>query len=295
MHRIRWDDLQYVLAVANEGSLSAAARALGVNHSTVLRRLESFEYRHKVQVFHKLATGYKLTVEGNELLESALSIASEVKDLERRLSGKERELEGELRVTTTDSLLRLVLGKHLATFHRLYPRITLSLTVTPQQLALSQLESDVAIRIATTLDERLVGHKLCRISFGVYGSAEYVAKLQGKKVLTSAHWLEMRLASTARFISSDIPAEMVVLRADSYEPLLVAAEQGMGLVCMPCFIGESSDKLQRVDMPLAGKPIDLYVISHKDLAGSAKVKAFFEFIKRELKDDYHRIAGLGGA
>ena len=57
MHRIRWADLQYVLTVANEGSIAAAARSLGVNHSTVLRRLETFEHRHKLKVFHKLPTG----------------------------------------------------------------------------------------------------------------------------------------------------------------------------------------------------------------------------------------------
>ena len=292
MHRVRWDDLQYVLAVANEGSLSAAARALGVNHSTVLRRLDAFEYRHKVQVFHKLASGYQLTVEGQDLLQSAMAIAGQVKELERRLSGQERALQGELRVTTTDSLMRLVLGTHLSGFHKQYPRITLSLNVTPLLLALSQLESDVAIRPAKSLPHGLVGHKLCDIAFAVYGEPNYIAKLQDKPVLSAAHWLEMRMASTSLLLSKDIPEERIVLKADSYEPLLVAAEQGMGLVCMPRFVGASSDKLQCLDMSFDPELIGLWVITHKDLASSAKVMAFIHYITRELKTDYHRISGL---
>ncbi|MFA0372415.1 LysR family transcriptional regulator, partial [Vibrio sp. 10N.222.54.F6] len=110
MHNIRWDDLQYVLTVANEGSLSAAARALGVNHSTVLRRIDTFEYRHKLRIFHKLPTGYKLTVEGQKLLESALAIESTVRELEHKVFGQELKLEGTLRITTTDALSRLILG-----------------------------------------------------------------------------------------------------------------------------------------------------------------------------------------
>jgi DNA-binding transcriptional LysR family regulator len=285
MHSIRWADLQYVLAVANEGSLSAAARSLGVNHSTVLRRLNAFEYRHKLQVFHKLPTGYKLTVEGRQLLDSALSIESTVKSLERRMFGQEMKLEGTLRLTTTDSLLRFVLAKHLAVFHRLYPRIQLELNVTPRRLELSNLEADVAIRPTQSLPENLKGIKLCEMAFGVYGTPKYISSLKGKHPLRSAHWLEMSQGSASHLISTFIPEEQVVLKADSFEPLLMAAEQHIGLAYLPCFVGESSEKLQRVDLKVEHEPTGLWMMTHIDLENSAKVKAFFEFMETELKSD----------
>ena len=255
MHSLKWDDLQYVLVVANQGSVAAAARSMGVSHSTVLRRLSAFEERHRLRVFYKLPTGYKLTPEGRQLLESALSIESTVQALERRIFGQEMRLEGVLRLTTTDTLLRLILSRHLAAFHDAYPRIQLELKVTNRLVDLSNLEVDVGLRPAMELPDNLTGIRLCDIAFGVYGSPDYLNSLQGRRPLESANWLGFSAmggrGTMAQVVADFVPEEQVVMKADSFEPLLLAAEQGMGLVYMPCFVGESSGKLQRVDMDMA--------------------------------------------
>ena len=296
MHNIRWGDLQYVLSVANEGSVAAAARSLGVNHSTVLRRINTFEHRHKLRLFHKLATGYKLTVEGQELLDSALTIEATVKALERKIFGQEMKLEGVIKLTTTDALLRLVLAKHLASFHRLYPKIQLELKVTSRLLNMSHLDADVAIRPANSFPESVKATKLCKIAFGVYGEPSYINSLNGKHPLGSAQWLgrvpTIIQRNASRVISESIQPEQIVLKADSYEPLLIAAEQGIGLAYMPCFIGDSSEKLQRVNVEVEHNGTDLWIITHSDLEHSARVKAFFDFMEEEIKSDHHRLAGL---
>lgn len=298
MHSIRWDDLQYVLSVANEGSVAAAARSLGVNHSTVLRRLSAFEHRHRLRVFHKLPSGYKLTTEGKQLLDSALSIESTVKALERRIFGQEMKLDGVLRLTTTDTLLSLILARHLGAFHRAYPKIQLDLNITSRLVDLSHLDADVAIRPAMQLPENIVGIRLCDIAFGVYGTSDYLNSLQGLRPLESAHWLGlasmMDMGSTARRIADFVPKGRVVLKADSFEPLRLAAEQGMGLAYMPCFVGEASGKLQRIDMGIEHQETGLWLMAHRDLGSSAKVSAFFEFIEAEIKSDHNRLAGLSG-
>lgn len=163
--------------------MSAAARSLGVNHSTVLRRLDTFEHRHKLKVFHKLPTGYKLTVEGQKLLESAVAVESTVKELERKIFGREMKLEGLLRITTTVALFRLVLGNHLAAFHQFYPKVQLDLSLTSRRLDIAHLDADVAIRPACALPEILVGMKFCEIAFGVYGTQNYINSLHGKHPL----------------------------------------------------------------------------------------------------------------
>ena len=84
---IEWDDLGYVLAVAEHGGLAAAARALGVNHTTVLRRVNAFEEAQGLRLFERLPTGYALTAGGEEMLAAARSMSGVVADLERRLAG----------------------------------------------------------------------------------------------------------------------------------------------------------------------------------------------------------------
>src|SRR3712207_1272522 len=117
MHsRIDWEDLRFVLAVADARSLAAAARALGVNHTTVLRRVVAFEERLGVRLFDRLASGYALTAGGEELLATARGMAEIVAGLERKLAGQDLRLEGTLRVTTTDTLMASILPSLLARF-----------------------------------------------------------------------------------------------------------------------------------------------------------------------------------
>lgn len=292
MHNIRWGDLQYVLAVANQGSLSAAAKSLGVNHSTVLRRIDAFEYRHKLQLFHKLPTGYKLTIEGQKLLESALAVESTVKKLERKIFGQELKLEGVLRLTTTDALSRLILAPHLAAFHQLYPRIQLELSLTSRQLDISQLEADVAIRPAREIPDSYTGSKLCKIAFGVYGAPSYINDLRGKNPLESASWLVMRQGKASLQVSKLILEDKIVMKTDSFEPLVNAAENEMGLAYLPCFIGDSSAILKKVDVEVNQQTTDLWMMTHNDLENSAKVKAFFDFMEGAITSDHNRLAGL---
>ncbi|MDA0998749.1 MAG: LysR family transcriptional regulator, partial [Proteobacteria bacterium] len=101
---MEWDDLRIFLAVAKSGSLAGAARALGVNHSTVFRRINAFEDKQGVRMFERLASGYALTTAGEEMQASALRVEAEIERLDRRISGRDLRLSGPLAVTTTDTL-----------------------------------------------------------------------------------------------------------------------------------------------------------------------------------------------
>ena len=148
MSRIEWDDLRYLLAVATEGSLAGAARVLGVNHTTVLRRVNAFEERLGVRLFERLPAGYTLTAEGAELVEAARLMEDTVASLERRLVGRDRKLVGTVRVTTTDTLAGSILPAILADFRRQHPGIALELATSNLVVSLSKRAADVAIRPA---------------------------------------------------------------------------------------------------------------------------------------------------
>ena len=123
-----WDDLRYFLAVARSGSLSGAARSLGVNHSTVFRRIQGFEKKVAVRLFDRLPTGYALTVAGDDMLASAEKISAEIDTVDRRLTGRDLKLNGPLVVTTTNTLAYRFLFPHLGNFKAEYPGIALEHT-----------------------------------------------------------------------------------------------------------------------------------------------------------------------
>lgn len=123
------DDLRYVLAVAEHGGLAAAARVLGVNHTTVLRRVNALEEAQGLRLFERLPTGYALTAGGEEMLAAARQLSSVVTDLERHLAGRDLRVEGRLRVATTDTLAASMLPRHLGSFRARYPGIVVELAV----------------------------------------------------------------------------------------------------------------------------------------------------------------------
>lgn len=146
MHRIDWDDLRYVLAVAEHGSVAAGARALGVNHTTVLRRINALEAAQAVRLFERLPTGYALTAGGEELLAAARQMGEVVTALERRLAGQDLRLEGSLRATTIDTLMVSVLPTILAAFRAAHPGVQIEISVSNTIANLTKRDADVAIR-----------------------------------------------------------------------------------------------------------------------------------------------------
>jgi len=148
MHRLDWTDLQHALAVAETGSLAGAARALGVNHTTVLRRLNGLEGRIGVRLFERLPAGYALTTAGEEVLGVARGLGATVATLERRLLGRDLRLSGTLRVATTDTLALTILMPHLAAFRAAHPGIELEVTLSNAMANLTRRDGEELLAIA---------------------------------------------------------------------------------------------------------------------------------------------------
>ena len=149
MQHINWDNLRYVLMVAEKGSISAAARELGVNRSTVLRRIDAFQDSLQCRIFERSASGYSLTLEAEEMIRAARQVESTLYAMQRQIAGRELRLEGELRVTTTDTFVDSLIAPVLSQFHRRHPRIVVDVVVTNNVLDLNRRDADVAIRKGT--------------------------------------------------------------------------------------------------------------------------------------------------
>lgn len=283
--RIDWEDLRTVLAVAEASSLAAAARALGINHTTVLRRVNAFEGRLGLRLFDRLPGGYALTAGGEELLGAARRMAETVTDLERKLSGQDLRLEGGLRLATTDTLMLSVLAPLLAAFHRRHPGIRVAVTTANAFADLGRRDADVAIRPASDPPEALVGRRVSAVAFAVYAAPAYRDAHglggDGAPPWERAGWigLDEGLAdsSVARLLRARVPAAAIALRCDSLVAAREAAVAGIGLAALPCYLGDLSPGLVRLGEPIAGTAVALWVLTHEDLRRTARVSAFTEF------------------
>src|SRR5688500_19785505 len=141
---LSWDDLQVYVAVCQAGSISRAAQRLGVNHSTVLRRIGSLEHTLAARLFDRLPTGYALTASGNELAERLAGVAERIEASHRQMMGLDEEIKGVIRVTSTDTLLRPLLMPLFAQFRARHAQVQLQVVVNNTFLSLTRREADVA-------------------------------------------------------------------------------------------------------------------------------------------------------
>lgn len=287
MQHLNWDNLRYVLMVANKGSISAAARELGVNRSTVLRRIERFQQDLNCLIFKRSAEGYALTPEAEKMINAAREVESTLFDLQRQLAGRELRLEGELRVTTTDTFMLSLLAQPLAGFRQRYPHILVDLLVTGQVLDLTRRDADIAIRPTQQPEAGFVGRKLRDIEFMVYTSSEYgPAEMQNWRV---ARWVgvtdTLYRSPVGAWFDQNIALSQIAIRCDSLVAVRACAEEGMGMALLPSVLGDSSPRLVRVADGPAGLTTGLWLLTHPDLVRSARVSAFLDHMSRELSQE----------
>ncbi len=276
-----WDDLRYVLAVGNAGSLAGAARKLGVNHTTVLRRVGALEQRLGLRLFDRLPTGYVLTAGGEQLITAARDIDATVTVLERKLAGQDLRLAGTVRVTTTDTVMGSILPEIIAEFRNSHPGIRIEIAVSNLMFNLTKREADVAIRPATDPPEMLIGRRIAGVAFAIYGSPAYLARRDEAQQLADHQWVapDDSLADTAvaKWMRTHLPQADITFAADSLLALRQAAQAVLGLAALPCYLGDTSSDLVCMHQPIPELQTALWILTHSDLRHTARIRAFTEF------------------
>src|SRR5262245_15171084 len=173
---LSWDDFRYVKAIADTRSLAGAAELLGVNHSTVFRRLGQIEQHLGSRLFERGRGGYAPTACGEQMVELAERMGDDIVVFERRITGQDLRPSGELRITASDTILLHLLTDVLVGFRRSYPESVLDVLVSNQRLNLSKRDSDVALRATYNSPDTLAGRKVARIAWAVFGPQALAAK-----------------------------------------------------------------------------------------------------------------------
>ncbi len=292
---LAWDDLRLVLAIGRSGNLAAAAGALGLNHSTMFRRLNAFEHELGSKVFERLVTGYRPTPSGQRLIEAAERMEAEALALDRDLTGRDTRLSGTLRVTCSETLAYGALTAEIARFRAAHPGITIDLSVDNRVLDLSRREADVALRVNRPTQGDLFGRKLNDISWGVYASRGYLkSKPSPKRPSDLAQhsvigWVDAQTRAAA-WLAKHVPAQAIGFRSSGPVNQFMAARAGIGVALLPTYLAEGSD-LVRILGPLKDIETELWIVTHRALKDTARVRAFMEIVGDGVKK---RIAREGG-
>ncbi len=279
MQHINWDNLRYVLMVANKGSVAAAARELKVNRTTVLRRIDRFQENLNCRIFDRGKAGYVLTPEAEKMINAAREVENTLFNMQRQIAGHELKLEGELRVTTTDSFMLSLLGPQLASFRQKHPHIVVDLLVTNSILDLNRRDADIAIRPTRQPDRNLVGRRVCDVDFGIYAAPAFLSGLDQSHIFDE-RWIgftdSLQASPVGSWFDAAIDKRNVCMRCDSFVAIRIAAEAEIGLALLPCFLGDDSASLRQLEVPVNELTTGLWILTHPDLANSARVNAFVE-------------------
>jgi len=291
---LEWNDLHFVLAVCREGTLSGAARELGVNHSTVFRRIGSIEQKLGVRLFERLSSGYAMTEAGEAMLESGERIDNEMLTLSRKLIGRDLNLSGVVRVAVPDALLMKILMPHLSTFSQRYPQIQLELVISNNYLNLTRREADIAVRVTNSPPETAIGRRMCTMMTAIYGSTEYLAR-QNSEAIENYTWLmpDENLAQMPinQYLNVKYPKAIIGLRCNTLLGLYEAAVQNLGIVALPCFLADPTKQLKRICTPVEELNSELWLLTHPDLRLTARIQALMNFLTDVLDKEKDLIEG----
>jgi molybdate transport repressor ModE-like protein len=290
------DDLKLLQAIGENGSLSAASRRLGVDHSNVFRRLGGMEQRLGVRLFDRARDGYTPTPAGETAIATAARVLADIELLERRLAGEDLRPSGIVRVTTTDTLASFM-APMLKDFRKAHPEIVTEVFISNAFLTLTRRDADVALRPASQPGDALVGRKVAETAFAVYGVKALATQLSSKRAsLETLDWVgfdeSIAHIGAARWLAAKVPSERVVHRSNSILAIEEAARTGLGLALLPCYQGERAPNLVRVSDTIPEAMTPIWLLTHRDLRRVARVRVFLDFMAEAIARERASLDGF---
>ncbi len=273
-----WDDVRVFLALARAGSVSGAGKSLGVNHTTVARRVSALEASLGTRLFDRSRDGYALTQAGENMLPFAEDMEAQAHSIDRAAFGRDAALTGPLRITVPYDFANSVVIPAVPDFLARYPDIELELLTTTGQLDLAAREADLAIRLTATPPEHLVGRQIVPLRHGVYTKPSYWKRHRDQPAVI----LFRSERKIPEWVRQHFPGAPVVLRTDNVTTMLKAVEEGLGLARMPCFVADRSRIARRLDLELTPSAWGVWMLSHVDLRATARVRVARDYFTEAI-------------
>lgn len=285
-----WNDLKYLLAVARHQGTAAASRALGVNQSTVQRRLVELERGLGQPLVRRHSSGYRLTAFAEQLLPLAQQVEQAVLALTQHVEAFQRDVTGVVRVTCPEPLVyRISNSTLLERFRARYPGLQVEFVTSDKYLDFAKGEVDIALRSGDTEDNALVGRKVGDSLWAVYASPKYTARRgqpNGVADLERHDWVSfddtMSKHRAATWLQQVAPQAHIVARNNSVLGLVNSAKAGLGLAALPTALGDAEPDLVRVLGPVPELARIWRVLTTPELRHTPRVAALFDFLVDEV-------------
>jgi DNA-binding transcriptional LysR family regulator len=286
------NDLRFVAAVSEAGSLAAAARRLGVNHATVFRRLLGVEAALGVRLFERARGRYTPTPAGEELARAGAAIEREAAQSLRKVAGQDLRPAGVVRVTTTDTLHAGFVAAMARTCRRRFPEISLHVTATNQVHDLSKRDADIAIRPVGKPPGHLIGKRIGPLAMAAYAARRL---RRDRASADEPAWIglddSLSYHRSLKWLAGQVSPDALAYRTNSFAALQDACAAGLGQALLPCFAADADTRLRRLTPPLPELGVDLWLLMHPDLRRTARVMEVFELLAEEFRSVAPRLAG----
>jgi DNA-binding transcriptional LysR family regulator len=289
-----WDDARFFLAIHRSRTLSAAARTLGVNQSTVGRRLDALEEELGVRVFLRTRDGYVIAPAGEQLLPRAERMEDEATAIARELAGRQEKLTGLVRVTTGDAFGPHVVVPILTRFHALHPDIRLEIDADNRLVSLTKREADISVRFAKPKDRGLAVRRLADFAYAPYCATSYAAARGRPTPPFEGHDFvgdPIETRPEARWVAQHSAKGRIVMRSASATVCRAGAVAGLGITLLPCYLGDEEPSLVRLAPPDPGVKYGIWLVVHEDLQHAARIRACADFLAEAIHTDAPRFAG----
>lgn len=270
-----WSDVRIFLAIARSGTLGAAARAVGQTQPTMGRRLRALEEALGHTLFQRTNDGFVLTDEGTAVLSYAERMEEEALGFARALTGKETQLTGLLRVSSSDWFGIHLLTPVFARFLETHPGISLELVTDSRLYNLARREADLVFRIAPFDEPDVIQRKLMHIDYALYGRVDRAAPLRGAG---HGHTLismdsAFRSLPDVEWIQRMLPDAKIMFGSNNRGVQARMCAEGSGLAVLPCPLGDATPGIQRIDLGEAPPGRDVWLGYHRDLRRLARLRA----------------------
>jgi DNA-binding transcriptional LysR family regulator len=275
-----WDNVRFFLATCREGSLSGAARVLGVDHVTVARRIVLLEERLGAKLLSRTPEGFSLTAAGQSILRQCETMESAAVNLEKLVAGHDTRIAGSVRLTSTDALAYAIIVPCIVALHETHPELQIDLLPGVRALDIARREIDLAVRLSLTRPSgaSLICRKLGVVGFALYASPHYLAArgaprqgggLCGHDIITYAGWPR---GMGPRFTGESLEGARTTVRSNDRFVQVKATAVGLGISELACFVGDERSELVRVWPDQVPTLRSVWLVMHEDLRRTARVR-----------------------
>jgi DNA-binding transcriptional LysR family regulator len=275
-----WSDLAFFLALARSGSLSAAAKRMGTDHSTVARRIESLERDLGMRLVDRLPRAYQLTKAGERVRDLGGTAETAIADIERYARAADRSPHGVVRISGPPHLISSLIAPSLTSLKRSNPELRIELAGEIGPVSLSRREADIALRMFRPSQKGLVARRLAVYHFGLYGTREYVARTAASDRSYIGYDASLEHVPQQRWIAAVAGARPFALRTNDFAAMLAAVCSGLGLAALSHTLARYYPALVQVKTAEPPPKRELWLLFHRDLGKSPAVRAVIDHIAK---------------